>query len=533
MLICSLLWLNAIAQTKTIDSLKQVLKSSSSIDDIVDLNYTIGLKTLMYDTKQSAKYEQLLDSVWRTDKNGIARLSSLQLRGKIYRIEDMPDKAINTYIDILSLKPDSIILADVYFNMGMVYSNMRLVSKALDSYNKSIELYMSLNIKHQIPNIYSSIADIYNYYTFEYDKAEEYYKIAINNYLLLDAVSQKSIHGIQAQSVIHHNLGRLYIFKDKYKEAESNLTQSLKLSEEIADSLGVIQTSIIIGELYNSLDKYDKAYKVLMKLEKIFNNYPFYIQAEYLREWTRTLAAKKDFKRSYMYCKSYIDVRDSMYTYQSLAKVAESEDKYNKEKLETELKYEAQKSKSTYLTVIVFIISALFIAVILLYILVRKNNKMKISQLNRELIEKDLDVKRNQLLNASIKHTEKINILNDINSDLKQFILNEKLQQQSIRALQQIISKTESGTKISRWDEFETRFSELHSDFFERLNIKHPNLSVNERKICAMLRLNMSNPDIASLLAIETKSVNVAKSRLRQKLNLEQGADIFSYIMKF
>ena len=533
-MVCIVFQTSIYAQNSEIDSLKSTLTNpNNSTEKIIELYYKIGLKSLLYDTEESEIYKSKLDSIWSNNKYNKANLYALQLQAKIYRLNDISDKAIDTYIKILKLNPDSSTVANVHFNLGMIYSNMRLNNKALKSYKKSLEIYKQLNINYQTPNIYGSIADIYNYNTFEYEKAEEYYKQAINSYILLDIVSQKSIQGIQSLSVLHHNLGRLYIFQNKYNRAEENLFQSLNLAKEISDSLGIVQTSIIIGELYNTIKSYDKAYIILKDFESIYSDYPFYIQAEYLREWTKTLAAKDDFKQSYLYSKKYIDVRDSMYTYQSLAMVAEAEDKYNKEKLEAELKYQTQKSKSRYLTVIVFIISALLITVVLLYILVRKNNRMKIEHLNRELIQKDLDVKRNQLLNASIKHTEKINTLNEINSDLKQFILNEKLQQQSIRSLQQIISKTESGTKVSRWEEFETRFSELHNDFFERLTAKHPNLSVNERKICAMLRLNMSNPDIANLLAIETKSVNVAKSRLRQKLNLEQGTDIFSYIMKF
>jgi DNA-binding CsgD family transcriptional regulator len=76
----------------------------------------------------------------------------------------------------------------------------------------------------------------------------------------------------------------------------------------------------------------------------------------------------------------------------------------------------------------------------------------------------------------------------------------------------------ESGERM--WDEFEVRFRQVHSGFYERLLINYPDLTANELKICALLRLNLSTKEICELTGQRTVSLDVARSRLRKKLGL-------------
>jgi DNA-binding CsgD family transcriptional regulator len=68
--------------------------------------------------------------------------------------------------------------------------------------------------------------------------------------------------------------------------------------------------------------------------------------------------------------------------------------------------------------------------------------------------------------------------------------------------------------------QFEVRFLHVQQGFFERLNKINPHLTPNERKLAAFLRLDMSSKDIASITGQSVNSINVARIRLRKKLNL-------------
>jgi DNA-binding CsgD family transcriptional regulator len=70
------------------------------------------------------------------------------------------------------------------------------------------------------------------------------------------------------------------------------------------------------------------------------------------------------------------------------------------------------------------------------------------------------------------------------------------------------------------WQEFELRFKEVHKDFYEKLEARYPELTPKERRLCALLKLNMTTKEISSITHQSTRSLEVARTRLRKKFNL-------------
>jgi DNA-binding CsgD family transcriptional regulator len=83
------------------------------------------------------------------------------------------------------------------------------------------------------------------------------------------------------------------------------------------------------------------------------------------------------------------------------------------------------------------------------------------------------------------------------------------------------------------WVEFEKRFNDVHVDFYHSLSISHPDLTGNERKLCAFLKLDMSSKEIATITFQNAKSIDMARYRLRKKLGLEGEESLQGYLMKF
>jgi DNA-binding CsgD family transcriptional regulator len=82
----------------------------------------------------------------------------------------------------------------------------------------------------------------------------------------------------------------------------------------------------------------------------------------------------------------------------------------------------------------------------------------------------------------------------------------------------------------SNWEEFEILFEKVHSSFYEKLNTQYPTLTANERKICAFLKLNMSNKEIAQITFQSDEALKKARLRLRQKLELNRETNLVSYL---
>ncbi len=82
----------------------------------------------------------------------------------------------------------------------------------------------------------------------------------------------------------------------------------------------------------------------------------------------------------------------------------------------------------------------------------------------------------------------------------------------------------------SNWDEFELLFEKVHRSFYEKLNTQYPTLTANERKLCAFLKLNMSNKDIAHITFQSDDALKKARLRLRQKLGIERETNLSVFL---
>ena len=82
------------------------------------------------------------------------------------------------------------------------------------------------------------------------------------------------------------------------------------------------------------------------------------------------------------------------------------------------------------------------------------------------------------------------------------------------------------------WLTFQLHFSNSHAQFFQNLREKHPDLSSNEIKLSAYLKLNLSSKEIASLMNVAITSVEQSRYRLRKKFNLDKDENLVNYIQK-
>lgn len=102
------------------------------------------------------------------------------------------------------------------------------------------------------------------------------------------------------------------------------------------------------------------------------------------------------------------------------------------------------------------------------------------------------------------------------------------------RALEKIVKEIDITLKVQEdWEQFEFQFDAVHGDFLTRLRQNYPDLSPNEQKLCAFLRLNLNTKEITNLLGISIRGVEVARYRLRRKLGLDQGQNLAKFILEY
>jgi AraC family chitin signaling transcriptional activator len=86
---------------------------------------------------------------------------------------------------------------------------------------------------------------------------------------------------------------------------------------------------------------------------------------------------------------------------------------------------------------------------------------------------------------------------------------------------------------MEKWKVFDENFDEVHEDFMNRFKEKHANITAKDMRLCALLRMNLSSKEIAPLLRISIRSVEISRYRLRKKIDLPHDINLTDYIVHF
>jgi CheY-like chemotaxis protein/DNA-binding CsgD family transcriptional regulator len=144
-----------------------------------------------------------------------------------------------------------------------------------------------------------------------------------------------------------------------------------------------------------------------------------------------------------------------------------------------------------------------------------------LSNLKTETALAEVNAKKRELLDATLKLQHLIKMYEKFRTKLKSGDCDEcKLCDFAERHIRQMLDYANKQV----WNELEWHFERMNDDFFNKINTRYPTLTANERKLCAYLRLNLSTKDIAAITNQSVRSIEIARTRLRQKLGLK-GSD--------
>lgn len=152
-------------------------------------------------------------------------------------------------------------------------------------------------------------------------------------------------------------------------------------------------------------------------------------------------------------------------------------------------------------------------------------NKQQLMRFNNEKLRQDIENKNRELGIATMSLIKKNEFLNSIKKEL-QNIPNSK----NLKSVVKIIDKNLNNS--DDWSLFEEAFNNADKDFLKKIKSEHPSLTSNDLRLCAYLRLNLSSKEIAPLLNISPRSVEVKRYRLRKKMNLKHESSLSDYILE-
>jgi ligand-binding sensor domain-containing protein/DNA-binding CsgD family transcriptional regulator len=169
----------------------------------------------------------------------------------------------------------------------------------------------------------------------------------------------------------------------------------------------------------------------------------------------------------------------------------------------------------------------------LLYIHELEINKTEseLVALRNEKQEADINFKNSELASSAMHLVKKGELLTKLKSELSQVIkgLDNPVAIEELRKMTKSLSEDDNMDK--EWENFTKHFDKVHSDFVVGLKEKHPTISASELKLCAYLRMNLSTKEIAQLMNISVRGVEISRYRLRKKLGIPSEQNLFDYLI--
>ncbi|MDC6367527.1 MULTISPECIES: triple tyrosine motif-containing protein [Flavobacteriaceae] len=158
--------------------------------------------------------------------------------------------------------------------------------------------------------------------------------------------------------------------------------------------------------------------------------------------------------------------------------------------------------------------------------LAKAQNEKEIIKIKNEQLKKEFQSKSNELAASTMSIIKK----NELLSKIKEQLISSVADKNSVKPIIQIID-TNLGQKDD-WEFFKEAFNNADRKFLKKLKKAHPNLSPNDIKLCAYLRLNLSSKEIAPMFNISPRSVEIKRYRLRKKMDLSHDDNLVDYILK-
>ncbi len=160
-------------------------------------------------------------------------------------------------------------------------------------------------------------------------------------------------------------------------------------------------------------------------------------------------------------------------------------------------------------------------------------SEAKIEILENEKLQAEIEFKNRELALSTMHVLQKNETLSKLRDELDQAVKQSK-EPETKSNIKKAISILSDDNRVEEdWESFAVHFDKVHSNFLKSLKSKYPQLSPKDLKLCAYLRMNLTTKDIAPLLKISVRGVEISRYRLRKKMNIDQEINLNDFMMEF
>lgn len=450
----------------------------------------------------------------------------------------------------------------LYVTAGNTYKDQESYYQALNYYYKGLEINNKIDARDSY-SILNNIGGCY-YFMGNYKKARHFWEQSLKKFEN-SKPDEKSVEG----SIIYNNLAvlekeqgnyaralemlkefknRNTIAKDtlniimayenianvslKLKETETavdNLRQGITLAKKIKSPYDIASLYNILGKInLENLNVRDSALYYLKNAYSIADKSSFSdIKLLSSESLVKLFEKEKDYKNALQYLHTAKSLSEASINQENDKKVNRLEIEFNEKMTQNALLASQTKRERFFIFGIVLLLCC---SVIIFLMFKLQKSKTAKRAAENELLEKKLEEKNKELTNSAIQMLQTSEIIQSTQKELSELNSGTEMSDNKIF---HIISELKKSSKGFGKDEFYKIFMETEDQFYKKLLNEFPDLTKNELRLCAFLKLNLSSKEISDITHQSPHSIVVARSRLRKKLRLSNSESLNNFLIKY
>lgn len=161
-----------------------------------------------------------------------------------------------------------------------------------------------------------------------------------------------------------------------------------------------------------------------------------------------------------------------------------------------------------------------------------ERNEKEIIRLQNEKLQSEIVVKNNELASTTFNLVQKGEMLMKVKEEFVRMKKSSEIDKDT-DDYKKILRMLGDDKMKKNWEQFAVHFDKVHSNFLVSLKSTYPYLTASDLKLCAYLRLNLTSKEIAQIMNITIKGVELGRHRLRKKLGIQPEVNLVNFLLNF
>ncbi|MBN2747508.1 MAG: tetratricopeptide repeat protein [Bacteroidales bacterium] len=440
-------------------------------------------------------------------------------------------KSINTLFEAITIFESQHNLKGqitAYNNLGYLHMKLDDYTKARDFYQKAISIIDKTQIDYNKGFSFSNIGICYKE-SGGYDTALVYYNKALQQY--------REYETLNAIPMLYQSFGNLYAFRlHKPDSAFRYFNEGIELAQKY-DPNSLTELYYSLGQLYYDKEDFDKSYDAYIQSLAVAENtddLDGQMQAHY--EIYRNKKAAGQLGKAMDHFEDYMTLKDSIDAKETRTSISRLVEKYENDKNKILIEQYKVKQKADQRLKAALGAGVGFLVILLVFIVYALFQRKRRNILERELlhaekqkVEEELQFKNKQLASQTLMMLQKNNMLQELHESIKE-VENKPSERMPgfLNSFRNQINRNLHSEKD--WELFKLYFEQVNKTFFKNLNEINSELTQNDLRLAALIKLRFNIKEAASVLNLSPNSIKGARSRLRNKLHLEKSEDLAIFI---